>query len=351
MTDRELPPGRLSDIRLAWAGSMRRARLRRETEVLRYRLAMRIGGWLIREEQAELDALRSQIAEVRKARTYSRSSMGRVYDYVRGSDLDRILDGPLPPPLPGLRLRRPKVADRDLKRILQVHDHIARIYADDRFPPADHFGDLRMLAITITWVLSVERAPKGERFRRVCEVMHLDNFSFWELIRVDLPRYEPERGSDTGLCEAPMIRREGACGKHGMQGFHVTNPNDGTWRLVSYCSRHRDVADKVYAAERERKQKGVPEPLPNRGGLLPCYVRWNWEKNYKLARSSWEPPKVGICADDWPVMAKVVEASSAPPPPLRVVFGGRELDSPPVPSGDASAPELKLVAAPEAREG
>lgn len=97
MTDRELPPGRLTDLRLAWAESMRRARLRHEIEILRYRLAMRIGGWLIREEQAELDALRSLVAEVRKARTYSRSSMGRVYDYVQGSDLDRILDGPEEP--------------------------------------------------------------------------------------------------------------------------------------------------------------------------------------------------------------------------------------------------------------
>jgi hypothetical protein len=76
---------------------MRRARLRRKVEILRYRLAMRLGGWLIRDEQAELDALRATLAEVRKARTYSRSSMGRVYDYVRGSDLDRILDGPEEP--------------------------------------------------------------------------------------------------------------------------------------------------------------------------------------------------------------------------------------------------------------
>jgi hypothetical protein len=154
---------------------------------------------------------------------------------------------------------------------LSVHDLIARIYADDRFPPPGHFdGDLRMFAITVTWAVGVERAPKGERFKRVCEVMHLDNSRFWELIRADLPRYEPERGSDTGLCEAPMIRREGVCGKHGMQGFHVTNPHDGTWRLVSYCSRHRDVANKVWAAEKARKDRGdMPEPLPNRGGLLP----------------------------------------------------------------------------------
>ena len=233
----------------------------------------------------------------------------------------------------------------DLKRTLATHDLIARIYADDRFPPPIRLaGDLRMFAITITWVIGIERAPKGERVQRVADIMHLDNFRFWELIRADLPRYEPPRGSDTGQCEAPMIRREGVCGKSGMQSFHVTNPNDGTWRLVSFCSRHRDVADKVYAAERDRKAKGgLPEPLPNRGGLLPCYIRWDWEKHYKRARSSWEPPSVGICANDWPVMAKVVDASSAPPPSLKVIFGGQEIGDAPLPSEAVSSPGLKLV--------
>jgi hypothetical protein len=42
-------------------------------------------------------------------------------------------------------------------------------------------------------------------------------------------------------------------------------------------------------------------------------------------------------------MAKVVEASSAPPPPLRIVLGGREIDSAPIPSEESSAPMLKLV--------
>jgi hypothetical protein len=149
-----------------------------------------------------------------------------------------------------------------------------------------------------------------------------------------------------------MVRRDGLCEQNGTRSFHVTNPNDGTWRLVSFCTRHSDVASKVAMAERDRKAKGgLPEPLPNQGGLLPCYIRWDWAKHYKRAQSSWEPPKVGICADDWPVMAKVVQASSVPPPSLRVVFGGRELDAAPIPSGDATAPALKLVTVGDAQEG
>jgi hypothetical protein len=234
----------------------------------------------------------------------------------------------------------------DLKRTLATHDLIARIYADDRFPPPSRLGgDLRMFAITITWVIGIERKPKGERVKRVAEVMHLNNFQFWELIRSDLPRYEPPRSSESGLCEAPMIRREGLCGQNGTRSFHVTNPHDGTWRLVSFCTRHGDVASKVAAAERDRKAKGgLPDPLPNRGGLLPCYIRWNWPAHYEEAAiGDWKPPKVGICADDWPVMAKVVDASSAPPPPLKVIFGGEEIGEQPLPSEATSSPGLRLV--------
>jgi hypothetical protein len=233
----------------------------------------------------------------------------------------------------------------DLKRTLATHNLIARIYKDDRFPAATRLsGDLRMFAITVTWVIGIERSPKGDRMQRVADIMHLNNFQFWGLIRSDLPRYEPPRISESGLCEAPMIRRDGLCEQNGTRSFHVTNPNDGTWRLVSFCTRHSDVASKVAMAERDRKAKGgLPEPLPNRGGLLPCYIRWNWEKHYKQARSSWEPPKVGICANDWPVMAKVVDASSAPPPALKVILGGEELDAAPLPSEAISSPSLKLV--------
>lgn len=71
---------------------MRRARRRRKISILRYRLAVRIGGWLLREEQAELDALRSQLMRIRVLRAHSHSSMG-LYDYVEGADIDRVLDG------------------------------------------------------------------------------------------------------------------------------------------------------------------------------------------------------------------------------------------------------------------
>jgi len=236
------------------------------------------------------------------------------------------------------------MSGEDLRYMMKVRADISRAMADTRFPPPNRFGgDLRMFVVTAIWVLGVERAPRGERIKRVCEVMHLNNSRFWELVRSDLPRYEPEpRPYDAG-CVAMLPKAKRLCGRGTYIGFHVTNPVDGTWELIGYCSRHRAEANAASAAERRRKEAGVPEPLPNCGGLLPCYLPWDWHKNYAKARPGWEPPKVGIRADDWPILAKV-EAAHPTPPKLEVVFGGRAIDDLSVGDADDSGPAvLRLV--------
>lgn len=231
----------------------------------------------------------------------------------------------------------------ELRYLLKVREDVSRVMQDRRFPPPTrNGGDLRMFAVTGIWVLGVERAPRGERIKRVCEVMHLNNFQFWELIRSDLPRYEPPAKPYGYGCEALLPRAKRRCGRGTMVGFQVTNPVDGTWDLVGYCSRHRQEADAAHEAERRRRAAGLPEPLPNTGGLLPCYLPWDWAKNYTKADSSWKPPPVGIRADDWPVLAKV-EVANPTPPKLRIVLGGLELDAPPLADADDEGPALHIV--------
>jgi hypothetical protein len=236
----------------------------------------------------------------------------------------------------------------DLRYLMKVRQDISRAMNDTRFPDPRRDGDLRMFVMTAIWVLGVERAPKGERIKRVCEVMHLNNFRFWELIRSDLPRYEPDSMHERDGCAAWLPRAQRKCGRGTYIGFQVTNPVDGTWELVGYCSRHRDDADAAQLAERRRKEAGLPGPSPNRGGLLPCYVPWDWETNYRKASGSWEPPAVGIRADDWPVLAKV-EAANPTPPRLKVILGGREIDGPSLADAvDAGPPALRAVKAAQA---
>lgn len=232
----------------------------------------------------------------------------------------------------------------DLRHLIKARDSISRAMKDPRFPAPDRWGgDLRMFVVTSIWVLGVERAPRGERIKRVCEVMGLDNFRFWELIRSDLPRYEPDAEPYDAGCVVELPRAKRPCGRSPMVGFQVTNPVDGTWRMVRFCSRHREEAQAANAAEKRRREAGLPTPLPNRGGLLPCYLPWDWEKNYRKASGSWEPPAVGIRADDWPVLARVASAETVPPR-LSVVVGGLEQTIPAIEEADDSVPpSLQLV--------
>jgi hypothetical protein len=231
----------------------------------------------------------------------------------------------------------------ELRYLLKVREDISRAMRDPRFPPAAFDGDLRMFVVTAIWVLGVERAPRGERIKRVCEVMHLNNRQFWRLVRSDLPRYEPpKKGWNEGGCGVMLPRAKRRCGRGMASGFHVTNPVDGTWELAVFCGKHREEARSAMEAERRRRKAGVPEPLPNAGGLLPCYLPWDWAKNYAIANPSWKPPSVGIRADDWPVLAKV-EAANPTPPKLRVLLGGVEIDSPPLAEATDEGPALHLV--------
>ncbi|HEX3960916.1 MAG TPA: hypothetical protein VHZ03_30575 [Trebonia sp.] len=235
---------------------------------------------------------------------------------------------------------------RELRRRLDVHEKIARVYADDRFPKSFKSPDVRTFTITVLWVVGIERPAPDDTWKRVYDILHLDDFGFWQTIAQDAPRYEPPREAQySRQCEAPMIRRDGLCEKYASNTTRVTNPADGTWRVAAFCTRHDEQCRQVRNAERARHQAGgIPEPDPNTGGLMPCYFSWDWPESYATAcqRASsileWKPPKLGIRADDWPVMAKV---AAMEPPKLSVLEGDRAAgEAIPRPSG---APSLRLV--------
>lgn len=234
----------------------------------------------------------------------------------------------------------------ELRRRLDVHERIADVYNDTRFPRAHMHPDLRTLAVAVLWVVGVERPEKGGQWARVYEVLNFDikssrdNWRFWELIGSDAPRWEPPaEGMYECPCEAPMVRRSGPCGKRATWRYRVTDPETGQWRMSGACSRHNEFGAAERAAERMRQQAGgIPEPLPNTGGLLPCYFNWKWPDMYAQARRGWKPPRIGICADDWPVMAKV---AAMEPPTLSLMEGGGEVaDGALFP---AAPPSLRLV--------
>jgi hypothetical protein len=243
------------------------------------------------------------------------------------------------------------VAD-NTKRILRLHTNLARVMADNRFEDGRRKGpELRQLVIAYTWARFEIPGPDddqvGKLHDRILVLAGLaarlrPSIGFRELIRADAPRFEPPGprfGGSSWGCPSLMTRgpRAGeSCGKRPSLSFRVTDPATGEWEDRGWCTRHRVDADQEWAAERGRVAAGVPTPLPNVGGLLPCYIRAsNWPDLYESASIGWTPPEIGIVADDWPVLAKVHEHA---PPQLKVLDGDSETDDDVV-----AVPRLRLV--------
>lgn len=217
---------------------------------------------------------------------------------------------------------------------------VEKIYRDPRHTPAS-----RELTLLLAWLLV--RDP--QRHTEVGEPQ-----SFWDrantilgvdftrkrpprladLIAEDVPRYEinyhaPE--NQGRRCGAPMIRREGECGKHGVDGWVETDPETGWGTLKWACSRHREWS--AQCARIERRKPRV-EPIPNLGGLLPCYFTWpdeRWVNTYRWAlnwqhQPDWEPPSYGLRQDGWPTPGvEPAELIPGEQPPLRLAALDGEL--------------------------
>jgi hypothetical protein len=104
------------------------------------------------------------------------------------------------------------------------------------------------------------------------------------------PGYKPPRDRRT---------EDGVCGANAHQVVEEKDPRTGWVTGHWFCKRHSDHAARV--AEQVRAQnEDAPDPIPNTGGLLPCYFKADWEKVYRHHAPYWTPPTYGLCADDWP---------------------------------------------------
>lgn len=94
---------------------------------------------------------------------------------------------------------------------------------------------------------------------------------------------------------------DGVCGAGSHHRVLEKDPRTGWVTAHWFCKRHKDHADRVADQVRAQNEQ-APEPIPNAGGLLPCYFSADWEKVYKHYRPHWTPPRYGLAADDWPAV-------------------------------------------------
>lgn len=98
---------------------------------------------------------------------------------------------------------------------------------------------------------------------------------------------------------------DGMCGANSFYLVEEKDPRTGWVTTRWFCKRHKDHADRVTEQVRTQNEQ-APEPIPNAGGLLPCYFKADWAKVYRHYRPHWTAPSYGLCADDWPSLEGAV---------------------------------------------
>jgi hypothetical protein len=152
-----------------------------------------------------------------------------------------------------------------------------------------------------------------------------------DLVYADRPRYEDKRdGWEQRQCAAPMIRRAGPCGQHGVDHDYTVDQETGWRTAVWYCRRHEAWGRDLRT---QRLANPGPEPIPNAGGLVTSYLLAEgqdaaWARLYTEAAvwkrdRRWEPSKTyGVVADNWPVPGKDPVPQRAR---LRLVLGSADI--------------------------
>lgn len=208
------------------------------------------------------------------------------------------------------------MATTDLKTIMREHQLMLDVCND-----TDLSGDAKLfvlLAISL-WSApppddpSIKRIGKPRRtLRELAERSGHHSGMWWvrKVIRDDIPRYQhplPEHR----VCTAPMVRRDGECGKNAISSGVLYDPitGEGTW--YGFCSRHRNHHDDwtIRQQNKEWDLNGRPSPPPNKGGILCRYLKNDWDALYKWAA---------------PYATPLEGAKPATPPKveLRLIVGG-----------------------------
>ncbi|WP_141747567.1 hypothetical protein [Streptomyces nanshensis] len=202
-----------------------------------------------------------------------------------------------------------------------------QIYQDER-------ADAQARVLLLATAYAVTMAPLDDEttvWRAISDALTLRGWNqLRAVIRTDIPRYErPDRRTDPldRLCSGPRIRphldgpddfrnKLRVCGTVAERKVVVKDPRTGWHTNRWFCSRHQDEADRVRQQVREQNEY-APEPIPNRGGLMPVYFDCDWVELYRWSvrprpeasawggqLSEWTPPTYGVCADAWPIPGK-----------------------------------------------
>lgn len=200
----------------------------------------------------------------------------------------------------------------DLKAIMARDQRHRKMLRDP-----DLTGDLLLFALALDELIATRReqgrTTAGKTWTAaVTQLVRGGDSSYlryWakHVVEGDVPRYEPAEGRGRP-CIAPMIRREGLCGKAGATYVLDVDPMTGEATRGHLCTRHRGLMAKYAVLNREWIANGKPSPPANTGGVLRRYFNADWDQIYRWASPHREPMAGG-------------REATPPRPTLRLIQG------------------------------
>jgi hypothetical protein len=127
-----------------------------------------------------------------------------------------------------------------------------------------------------------------------------------DVFRQDIRTYKPPR-PQIYRCTAPMVRRDGLCGRNATMSGYLTDWATGEKTYAGGCRRHYDWFNAQHKANWQAQPDLVPLPCANHGGALRVHFpKIDWPAFWRKLDPTWvEHP----------------EAHAWPKPDLQLVLG------------------------------
>jgi hypothetical protein len=178
-------------------------------------------------------------------------------------------------------------------------------------------GELLLVGLAFARFLDFGGVPAGKALntnmvaRCVWPKNPRRNWSIKRVVAADARTYQPplRYDMDGRHCGAPMIRRDGPCGRPSTWSRLVTDWSTGEQSWLLACARHVPWYDQMCRENRETKPDRLVVPAANHGGILARHIpEFAWPKIWHWATDGtwvehpevepWKPPTFTLVLGD-----------------------------------------------------
>lgn len=187
------------------------------------------------------------------------------------------------------------MSDLTYTKLRDYHRRVAAMLADP-----ECVDDLLLLGISLLdyAVLRTDDSKTFDHYAaKVFEDRQWRRYQVKDILRKDIRRYDAVQDATerdpARVCQAPMVRRQGPCGKSASRRGLITDDLTGRKQWLAACTRHREWFDSAALANRAivAEAPEIMRPAANAGGVLARHIpEIDWPAVWLAQDPTWTPP-------------------------------------------------------------